>query len=154
VRAVAASGDTARAPPSQRVTVVPVTLSAAASWRCVHPRRLRRAFTVSGVMGRIIPLVSTKGNRAAVAHRVVLKRGALKAEAATWTIGPHNRQRAAPHLVADRVGRAPEVVRRLPSAQEALGVAGGWSGRRRSLEHFPQESRLERPFELGQLLPR
>jgi hypothetical protein len=107
---------------------------------------------VSGAMARIIPLVSTKGNRA-VARFVVLESGAVEVETATGTI-PHRRQRSAPYPVADLVGRAPEVVRRLPSAQEAVGVAGGWSGRRRGLEHLPQEPRLERPFELGQLLPR
>jgi hypothetical protein len=148
---VAASGVTARAPPSQRVTVVPVTLSAAASWRCVHPRRRRRAFTLSDVMGGIIPLVSTDGN--GVARLVVLERTAVEVQAAAGTI-PHRRQRPAPHPVADLVGRAPEVMRRLPSAQEAVGVAGEWSGRRRGFEYFPQEPRLKRPFELGQLLAR
>jgi hypothetical protein len=149
---VAASGVTARAPPSQRVTVVPVTLSAAASWRCVHPRRRRRAFTLSDVMGGIIPLVSTDGN-GAMARLVVLERAAVEVQAAAGAI-PHRRERPAPNPVADLVGRAPEVMRRLPSAQEAVGVAGEWSRRRRGLKHFPQEPRLKRPFELGQLLAR
>ena len=52
---MAASGVTVRTPCSHRLTVVTVTLRAAASWRCVQPSRRRSSRTSIGVMRRSIP---------------------------------------------------------------------------------------------------